>query len=160
MRIQLIQWLSRITLFVCGMTSLLISRRFFQFFAFGGFGSRNRWGIFGEALAAIGVGAIILAILPMSSDLKRRRISTATKMLGLFAILGYVLAVGLTFTPSKWSPGPAQVYSACPSCILTVTVDPSLAAVIGLLAPLNAAVYGAGGAILGYVASFVRPRPS
>jgi hypothetical protein len=44
----------------------------------------------------------------------------------------------------------------CPACVATITVDPSFGAVALVLAPMNAAVYGSFGALLGYFFLAVR----
>jgi len=41
------------------------------------------------------------------------------------------------------------VYSLCPSCVLTETIDPSLPTALLVLAPLNAFVFGAAGGVIG-----------
>jgi hypothetical protein len=41
------------------------------------------------------------------------------------------------------------VYSLCPACVLTITVDPSLPTILFVLAPLNALVFGAVGGVIG-----------
>ena len=70
--------------------------------------------------------------------------------------MSYLLPAGFYFAPHGWHPSPQLVFSVCPACALTITVDPSLGTFLLLLAPLNAAVYGSLGAALGYVLVILR----
>jgi hypothetical protein len=70
-----------------------------------------------------------------------------------FAIVGNLVAVGLYFAPTKWHPSADLVFAICLPAILTITVDPSFAAVALILAPLNAIVYGLVDLMIGGLAS-------
>ena len=80
-------------------------------------------------------------------------------MLGGFAGFSYLLTVALHFVPPSWHPAAQLVYLLCPACVLTITVDPSLATVLLVLAPLNAAVYASLGTVFGCFVLAVRDRP-
>jgi uncharacterized BrkB/YihY/UPF0761 family membrane protein len=156
---------SRLALIVCAMISILLSRTFRSFQ--GALPAVDvNWSVFAVALALIGSLTAVIALLP-SSWLERachsgppteHRSFIPIKMLASFAIFSYLFTVGLNFAPLNWRPSASMVYSACPSCVLTITVDPSLGAVALVLAPLNAAVYGALGALSGYCFLAVRNR--
>ena len=77
-------------------------------------------------------------------------------MLAGFAVVSYLVIVGLHFAPHIWRPSPQLVFSVCPACALTITVDPSIGGALLFLAPLSAAVYGSIGAVLGYVSVVIR----
>jgi hypothetical protein len=147
---------SRLAFAVCGMVSVLLSR---MYIALGGLdsGSHGSWSLFSVALAAVGGLAVFIALLPGSWVKKAFKIepdkstSFPIKMLAGFAIISYFVIVGLSFAPRSWHPSPQFVFSLCPACALTITVDPSLGTVLLALAPLSAAVYGSLGGILGYV---------
>ena len=145
---------SRLAFLVCGLISVLVSR---VFWALQGFipAPNARWSLFSAALMVVGGFDVVIALLPGSWVEKVRKISPSSvplKMLGGFAVLSYLsTVVALNFAPLSWLPSPQLVYTVCPACVLTITVDPSLWTVLLLLAPLNAAVYGSLGAALGYI---------
>jgi hypothetical protein len=66
------------------------------------------------------------------------------------AIVGYCVAIGLWAAPSNWHPTSTFVFTICPPAVLTITVDPSLLAVVTVLAPLNALLYGIVGLLIGF----------
>ncbi|HSZ63150.1 MAG TPA: hypothetical protein VK828_15215 [Terriglobales bacterium] len=118
------------------------------------------WYLFPVALMVVGGSVMVIALLPSSWVSGERTkpclsadafISVPIKMLGAFALFSYLLTVGLDLAPLSWHPSPSLVYSVCPACVLTITVDPSLGFVLLLLAPLDGAVYGSFGAMVGFV---------
>ena len=110
----------------------------------------------------VGVSAVLIALLPGSWVQSVRKIevskpsSLPIKMLAGFALVSYFVVVGLSFAPHSWHPRPQFVFTVCPACALTITVDPSLGTVLLGLAPLSAAVYGSLGAVLGYISVVLR----
>lgn len=68
-----------------------------------------------------------------------------------FAVIGYLVAIGLYLAPGRWHLSSALVFGLCPPAFLTITVDPSFASVAILLAPLNALLYGTIGVIMGLI---------
>jgi hypothetical protein len=156
---------SRLALIVCGMISLMLSRTFRSFQGVMP-GVNVNWRLFAVALALIGSLTAVIALLP-SSWLERachsgpateHRSSILIKLFAGFAAFSYLLTVGLNFAPLNWHLSANMIYAVCPSCVLTITVDPSFGAVALVLAPLNAAIYGALGALLGYCFLGVRNR--
>lgn len=78
----------------------------------------------------------------------------ARKLIVGCALLGYFAALGLFFARSL--PVSARlVFAMCPPAIFTAPVDPSLGGVALVLAPLNAVVYGAVGALIALLVSGV-----
>jgi len=70
-----------------------------------------------------------------------------------FAVLGYLIAVGLYFAPASWHFRSSTVLTICPPIFLTMVsmTDPSLTTVVVILAPLNALLYGIAGFLIGLV---------
>ncbi len=126
--------------------------------------AHGRWDVFPVALMVVGGFAVAIALLPSSwvervcnTGRDNQCLSSIPiKMLGGFAVFFYLLAVGLYLAPNSWHPSPWLVFSACPACVLTITVDPSLGTVLFLLAPLSAAVYGSLGAAFGFLLVVLR----
>jgi hypothetical protein len=155
----------RLALFVCGVISLLLGRAFRMIQGVMPDANVN-WSLFSITLTLVGGLIVVIALLPISwvkrvyNSVSGRESDSSMpiKLLGGFALFSYLLTVGLNFAPRSWHLTPQLVYLACPACVLTVTVDPSLGAVISMLAPLNAAVYGSLGALLGYFFLAVRNR--
>jgi hypothetical protein len=156
---------SRLALIVCGTISLLLSRTF-RLVQGVMPNAYVKWSLFSTALMLIGGLTVVIALLPSSwldrvckigAD-TRDDSSVPIKVLGGFAGFSYLLTVGLDIAPLSWHPTAQVVYLLCPASVLTITVDPSFAAVLLVLAPLNAAVYGSLGAVLGCALLAVRNR--
>jgi len=119
---------------------------------------QSEWIIFAIALALVGVFSVMLAVLPRSwiaRACKKDRddeqlFSAPLKLLGGFAAIFYVLALVAYFAPHSWNLNPQLMLLLCPMYLVKMTIDPSPVAIFFLLAPMNAAVYGALGATLGY----------
>ncbi len=152
---------SRIAFLVCGLISVALSR---MYIALRGFdpASHGSWSLYSAALMVVGVSSVLIGLLPGSWVQKARKIepgkrsSLPIKMLAGFAAVSYLVVVGLSFAPHSWHTSPQSVFSVCPACALTITVEPSLGTVLLGLAPLSAAVYGALGAVLGYISVVLR----
>jgi hypothetical protein len=119
--------------------------------------SQGSWSVFSAILMLVGGLAILVALLPGSWITKVSRVESTghslvpIKMMGAFAVASYLVIVGLSVASHSWRPSPEFVFSICPACALTLTVDPSLSTVLLFLAPMSAAVYGALGGELGYL---------
>jgi hypothetical protein len=119
---------------------------------------QSEWVIFVVALALVGVFNLTLAMLPRSwiaRPCKKDRddeqlFSAPLKLLGAFAAISYVLALVAYLAPHRWNLDPQLMLSLCPLYFVKMTFDPSPVAVFFMLAPMNAAVYGALGTTLGY----------
>lgn len=117
----------------------------------------HAWFLFPVALGVVGVLSLTVAVLPRSwiaKACKRERddaqlFSAPLKLLGVFAAISYLLALLAYFAPHSWDLNPTLMLSLCPMYFLKLTIDPSLVSVFFMLAPMNAAAYGALGVTLG-----------
>ncbi len=149
---------SRIAFFLCGLISLLTG---VPFLALRGaeLPVQSEWVIFVAILSLVGLFSVTLAVLPRSSIAKgckkdrddEKLFLTPLKWLGCFAAVSYLLAFVAYLAPHRWNLDAQLMFSLCPLYFVKMTFDPSLLTTIFLLAPMNAAVYGALGLILGYV---------
>jgi len=126
--------------------------------------SHGSWSLFSAVLMVVGVSAILIALLPAAWVQKTRKmepgepLSLPIKMLAGFAVVSYLVIVGLSVAPHSWHSSPQFVFSICPACALTITVDPSFGTVLLVLAPFSAAVYGSLGGVFGYISVVLRKR--
>ncbi len=116
------------------------------------------WFLFPVALGVVGIFSVTVAVLPrgwIAKACKRDRedarlFSTPLKWLGGFAAVSYLLALLAYLAPHRWDLNPTLMLSLCPLYFVKLAFDPSLVAVFFMLAPMNAAAYGALGVTLGY----------
>jgi hypothetical protein len=156
--------IERVVFFICGIFTILIARVYWGFSRFAPTPEMN-WLSFAVALLPVGFAAVVVSLLPRRS-LNRgsvkdgpRRISFRLKFLLSFIVVGTLPVIAESFIPlGAFRPSMPLVYSLCPACVLTVTVDPSMTGVIFFLAPLSGLVFGAFGGVLGTVLSFIRGR--
>jgi len=166
MRIALRDLASRFALFVCGLITFAIGRVYAAWLPLNFANDPTSYE--SVILILVAVLALLISFVPSSwvgkicniDPTNRRPSSIPIKMLGGFAAFGYVMVAGLALIPPSGHSvvDPSLVFLTCPAFLLTATVDPSLGTVLLLLAPLNAAVYGAFGGILGYVVLALRNR--
>jgi hypothetical protein len=117
-------------------------------------------------LLAVGLIGLAAALFPVAwikricgASSEQRLPSLPIKLLMIFAAFSYLLVVAITFAGPAPSIPPLLVYTVCPACVATVTVDPSLLTVLLFLAPVNAAVYGSIGGAVGYILmAFRKPQ--
>jgi hypothetical protein len=158
---------SRTALIVCGVAAVIVSRLFSLLLQLQkqGFSAPGHWRFFSIAFLLPGFLCIVIALLPNGwaeavcnvSPLSRGS-AMPMRILGCCAIASYLLILGLDFAPPAWIPNTQVVYTVCPSCIASLTVDSSHGTVLLLLAPLSAAAYGALGAFIGYLFLVIRNR--
>lgn len=118
---------------------------------------QSEWVIFAVALSLVGAVNVLVAVFPGSWTARICRIqdksslfSRPLRMFGAFAVVSYLLTVGLFFTPHVWNlSGFLWTYLLCPVYIVRETFDPSSMGIFLMLAPMNAAVYGAVGSAVG-----------
>jgi hypothetical protein len=79
--------------------------------------------------------------------------SVVLRITSSFAAAGYFVAVALQLTPPSWRLSPSLVYSVCPPAFATITVDPSWMAVLVVIGPANALIYGILGLVIGVLSS-------
>jgi hypothetical protein len=148
---------SRIAFFLCGLTSLFTAVPYVMLRGVG-LPVQSEWVIFVVALGLVGLVSVTIAVLPRSLIARARKkdrddprlFSAPLKVLGGFAAIFYFVAVFAYFSPSRWNPNPQLMLSLCPMYLVKMTFDPSPMAIFFLLAPMNAAVYGSLGLIVGY----------
>jgi hypothetical protein len=158
---------ARFAFLVCGLTSLVTAVPYVGLRG-AELPVQSEWVIFAVALALVGVCSVTVAVLPRSwiaKACKKDRddaqlFSAPLKLLGGFAAIFYVLALVAYLAPHRWNLDPQLMFSLCPLYFLRMTFDPSLVATFFLLAPMNAGVYGALGATLGYAWLAFRKRTS
>ena len=156
---------SRIVFLVCGLVSLFTGVPYVMLRGVD-LPVQSEWVIFAVVLAVVGVFSVTLAVLPRSWMAKACRknrddehlFSAPLKLLGGFAVFSYLVALVAYLAPHRWNLNPQLMFSLCPMYFIRTTFDPPLVAVFFLLAPMNAAVYGALGLTLGYAWWALRRR--
>jgi hypothetical protein len=157
---------SRIVFFLCGVVSLVTGVPYVMLRG-AELPVQSEWIVFAIALALVGACSVTFALLPRSWIAKaykkdqedRHLFSAPLTVLGGFAAIAYLIAVFAYLAPHRWSLNPQLMFSLCPLYFLKMMFDPSLTAVLFLLAPMNAAVYGSLGLTLGLARLiFVRRR--
>lgn len=155
----------RIAFLLCGLISLLTAVPYVMLRG-AELPVQSEWVIFVIVLALVGVFSVTIAVLPRSwiaKTCKKDRndeqlFSTPLKLLGGFAAISYVVAVVVYFAPHRWNLDTQLMLLLCPMYFLKMAIDPPPLTVFFLLAPMNAGVYGALGATLGYVLLAFRGR--
>jgi hypothetical protein len=156
---------SRVVFFVCGLVSLLTGVPYAMLRGVD-LPVQSEWVIFVIALALVGLFSLTLAFLPRSwianickKDRDDQRLfSVPLKLLGCFAAGSYLVALVAYFAPHTWDLNTQVMLALCPMYVVRMTFDPSPAAILLLLAPMNAAVYGSLGLVLGYALLAFRER--
>ena len=158
---------ARLLLLLCGAAAVRISavcrslRRFFP-------DNHESWLALTIILLLAGGVSLLAAVTPRRWVVKMRGADfgrdfpdkLAIRLLLVFATFSYLLVAALTVAGPSLEIPPGILYAVCPACALTITVDPSLISVLLVLAPVNAAVYGAIGATIGIVlAATMRTKP-
>ena len=158
---------ARFVFFVCGLLSLLNAVPYALLRGVD-LPVEREWIIFAVALGLLGILGIFAAVTPRSTIGKwcktdrddERLFSMPLKTLGVFAVISYGLAVIAYFSPHTWNLNPQLMLALCPFYFVKMTIDPSAVVVFFLLAPINAAVYGALGVVIAYAWLAVRGRTS
>ncbi|HEY6764164.1 MAG TPA: hypothetical protein VI386_05285 [Candidatus Sulfotelmatobacter sp.] len=157
---------ARIAFLVCGLISLFTA---VPYVALRGIDLplQSEWIVFAVALMLVGASSVTFGVLPRSWIAKacrkerddERLFTSPLKVLGSLAAISYCVAIVAYFAPHAWNLNPQLMFSLCPMYFLRMTFDPSPLAIFLLLAPMNAAVYGALGVVLGY-ARLASPKRS
>ena len=146
---------------MCGLVSILIARTFRgleMFFPANG----PAWTAIFCTLMIAGVINAVVAIAPQPwmrpifRNVEGQWIKLPFRMLAGFFVTSYVAVGVLSVLHPTTRMSPLTVYTLCPSCVATITVDPSLTTSLSLLAPTSAAVYGSLGAVIGLVVNVFR----
>ncbi len=156
---------SRIVFLLCGLVSLFTGVPYVMLRG-AELPVQSEWVIFAVALGAVGIFSVTVAVLPRSwiaNPCKRDRddqrlFSKPLKVLGVFALIAYLVALVAYLAPHRWNLDPQLMFSLCPMYFIKMTFDPSLVTIFFLLAPMNAGVYGALGLTLGYARLALRKR--
>jgi hypothetical protein len=149
---------SRIAFVLCGLISLFTGIPYAMLQGIG-LPVQSEWIIFVVALALVGLFSVTVAVVPRAWIAKacgkdrddEQLFSAPLKVLGGFAASSYLVAMFAYFSPNRWNLNPQLMLALCPLYLVKMTFDPSPVAIFFLLAPMNAAVYGALGLTLGYV---------
>ena len=121
----------RAAFFICGVMTVLVGRVYSGLQRFAPTGE-FAWWPFSYGLLIVGTIAVGISLLPPvwsqrigtgATDLRR---FSPFSFLASFAALGLLLVVVFAILPPHAQPPMALVYSLCPACVLTVTVDPSM----------------------------------
>jgi len=158
---------SRITFLLCGLVSVFTCVPYVMLRG-AELPVQSEWVIFVAILGLVGLSSLTLAVLPRSliaRGCKKDRddeqlFSTPIKWLGCFAAVSYLLALVAYLAPHRWNLDPQLMFSLCPLYFIRMTFDPSLPATLFLLAPMNAAVYGALGLALAFAWMALRKQTS
>jgi hypothetical protein len=151
----------RIAFFVCGLVSIQIARTFRSLDMFFP-ANRHAWTAFSCTLMIAGIINTFAAIVPSTlmrpifGSIERQWIKLPFTMLAGFFVVSYAVVAALSVLHPGTEVSPLTVYALCPSCVSTITVDPSVEASLLLLAPTSAAAYGSIGAVIGLVVGVFR----
>lgn len=156
---------ARIAFLLCGLVSLLTGVPYVMLRG-SDLPVQSEWIGFVAVLVLVGVFSVSVAVLPRSWIAKigkkdrddARLFSTPLKLLGIFAAIFYLLGLVAYLSPNRWELNPQLMFLLCPLYFLKMTFDPSMVATLFLLAPMNAAVYGAVGLTLGFLLLAIRKR--
>ncbi len=156
---------ARIAFLFCGLVSLFTAVPYLMLRGID-LPVQSEWIIFVIVLALFGLCAVTLAVLPRSWVARACRMDrdddrlfrAPLKVLGGWAAISYLVAVVAFFAPSRWSLDPQLMLSLCPMYFVKMTFDPSPLLIFLVLAPMNAAAYGALGLTLGCARLAVRKR--
>jgi hypothetical protein len=156
---------SRLAFFLCGATSLLTAAPFVLLRG-AEMPYEREWIIFVAVLGIVGLFSVTLTMLPRSwiakplnKDRDDKQVFLAPlKWLGSLAAVAYIAALFVFLAPPRWNLDPQLMYFMSPLYFVKMQIDPSLLTVFCLLAPMNAAVYGALGLTLGYAWLAARKR--
>jgi hypothetical protein len=147
---------ARVVFFVCGAVSIVVAAIYAMMQ--GSDLPSQSWIIFTVVFGSVGAGNALAAILPASWTARVCRMSDKSslfsrplRMFGVFAVVSYLLTVGVFFTPHEWNlSGYLGTFLLCPSYIVRVTLDPNAVGIFLIFAPIDAAVYGAVGSVIGF----------
>jgi hypothetical protein len=148
--------LTRIVFFLCGVVALAVDALYVMLHG-SGLPVESEWRIFAVGLGLAGGISLLAAILPRSwiarvcrrSRDDRLLRSVPIKMLGGLAGASYLWTLALYFTPHQWNlGGDLWTFLLCPVYIVRTVIDPQPLLILVLLAPIDAAIYGAVGIAL------------
>lgn len=149
--------ISRIVFWICGLASLVTS---YLYVSEQGedMPVQSEWVIFAVAWGLIGFVGVVAGTIPRSwiarickSDREDRRLfSHPLMVLGIFAAIAYLVACFGFVVPHTWLLNLQLMMVLCPLYLVRTLIDPSPVWIFLVLAPMNAAVFGALGLTLAY----------
>jgi len=156
---------SRIVFAICGLISLVTCAPYAMLRG-AELPVQSEWVIFVVALSLVGLFSFAVALLPRSwiailcrTDRDDERLfSSPLRLLGVFAVIFYLLALVAYFAPHSWNLNPQLMLSLCPMYLVKMNFDPSPPSVFLLLAPMNSAAYGSLAVTLAYAGLALRGR--
>lgn len=159
--------ISRIAFAICGLVSLVTAVPYAMLHGVD-LPYQSEWVSFVMALGSVGVLSLIAALARRTWIAKlckvdrdeARLFSAPLKWLCGFAVVFYLVAVFAYSAPHTWNLNPQLMLALCPMYLVKMTFDPAPALVFLLLSPMNAAVFGAIGAVVGYACLHFRPEAS
>jgi hypothetical protein len=158
---------ARVVFFICGVVSLLNALPYALLRGVD-LPVQSEWVIFVVALGLVGILGIATAVMPRSKFAKwckrdrddPRLFATPLKILGVLAATSYGVALFAYFAPHTLNLNPQLMLALCPLYFVKMTIDPLPVEIFFLLAPINAAVYGALGVVVAYACLASRGRTS
>ena len=84
-------------------------------------------------------------------ELTWRKLPLALKFFIVFGLISYAVQVYVAYASPFSQPSFALAYLICPVCVLTPTINPTISDVVYFIGPIDAVLYGAGGALVGYL---------
>jgi hypothetical protein len=158
---------SRVGFVGCGLVSLFTSVPYLMLRGIG-LPIQSEWSVFVVALALLGILSLAVGVLPRAWIARACKqggeevwvFSAPLKMLCAFAASAYLVAIFAFFAPHTWNLNPQLMLALCPMYFVKMTIDPSPWSVYCLLAPMNAAVFGSVGVVVGYGLLVFRGRES
>jgi len=151
---------ARILFFLSGVVSVLLAA-LYTMLRGSDLPKQKEWIIFTLVLSLVGAANVLVAIFPAAWTARVCRapntfslFSLPLRMFGGFAVVAYLVTVGLFFTPHEWNlSGYLWTHLLCPVYIVREAFDPRPMEIFLMLAPINAAVYGATGTVAGLVSA-------
>ncbi len=80
-----------------------------------------------------------------------RKFPLPLKFFIVFALISYAAQVYIAYAPPHGRPSFTLAYLICPVCVLTPTADPNISDIVYFIGPIDAVLYGAVGAVIGYL---------
>jgi len=154
---------ARIVFVLCGLTTLLTVVPY-ALLQGADLPYQSEWVAFVAVLGLVGGFSVVVALLPLAWIAKvcgKNRdddslFSKPLRLLGGFALVFYLVGVVAHFAPRTWNLPDQLMFCLCPMYLVRMTIDPSPLWVFLILAPMNAAVFGALGATLGFARMTLR----
>jgi len=148
---------ARVVFFLGGVVSLAVAA-LYAMMRGSDLPRQSEWVIFTVVFGLAGVVNVLVAVFPAAWTARVCRIQDKSSlfsiplwMFGVFAVVSYLLTIGLFLTPHAWNlSGSLWTYLLCPVYIVRETFDPPPVGIFLMLGVIEAAVYGAVGSVAGF----------